>query len=171
MTADPSPSARHGGRARPRPPGGTLFLTGHRFSGVNARNLSGLGARTLLGGAALVALVATAGSLALSLGLGLVPCRLCWYQRILMYPLVVVLGAAAVERRVAVAWTALPLVGLGAAIAAYHSWLQVTQTTCGIGAVSCAQVQYRVAGLTVPNLSLAAFCLVGVTVALAWRRG
>ena len=138
---------------------------------MNTRTLSGLGARTLLGGATLVALVATAGSLVLSLGLGLVPCRLCWYQRILMYPLVVVLGVAAVERRAAVVWTALPLVALGASIAAYHSWLQVTQTACGIGAVSCAQVQYRVVGLTVPNLSLLAFCLVGVAVALAGRRG
>ena len=122
-------------------------------------------------GAWLVAIMATAGSLYFSEVRSFVPCTLCWWQRIFMYPLVVVLGAAAVERRAAVAWTALPLVGLGAAIAAYHSWLQVTQTTCGIGAVSCAQVQYRVAGLTVPNLSLAAFCLVGVTVALAWRRG
>ena len=138
---------------------------------MNTRDLSELDARLVLGTATLVALVATAGSLFLSLGLGLVPCRLCWYQRILMYPLVVVLGVAAVERRAAVAWTALPLVGLGAAIAAYHSRLQVTQTACGIGAVSCAQVQYRVAGLTVPNLSLVAFCLVGAAVALAWRRG
>lgn len=129
-----------------------------------------LDTRRLLGVATLVAVTATVGSLLLSLGLGLVPCRLCWYQRILLYPLVVVLGVAAVERRATVAWTVLPLVGLGAAIAGYHSWLQVTQTTCGIGAVSCAQVQYRVVGLTVPNLSLVAFCLIGATVALAWQR-
>jgi len=127
--------------------------------------------RALLGAAALVALVATAGSLSLSLGLGLVPCRLCWYQRILMYPLVLVIGVAAVEERPAVARTALPLVGLGAAIAAYHSWLQVTQTSCDLGTVSCIQVQYRVLGLTIPNLSLLAFCLVGAAVGLAWRRG
>lgn len=138
---------------------------------MDRRELPVVDTRTLLGAATLVALVATAGSLFLSLGLGLVPCRLCWYQRILMYPLVVVLGVAAVERRAAVARTALPLVAGGAAIAAYHSWLQVTQTTCGVGALSCARVQYRVAGLTVPNLSLLAFCLVGSAVVLAWRRG
>ncbi len=135
------------------------------------QELPGVDVRGLLGAATVVAVVATAGSLFLSLGLGLVPCRLCWYQRILMYPLVVVLGVAAVERRAAVAWTALPLVGAGAAIAAYHSWLQVSQTTCGVGAISCARVQYRVLGLTVPNLSLLAFCLVGGAVVLAWRRG
>ena len=138
---------------------------------MDKQDLPEVDRRTLLGAATVVALVATAGSLFLSLGLGLVPCRLCWYQRILMYPLVVVLGVATAERRPAVARTALPLVVGGAAIAAYHSWLQATQTTCGVGAFSCARVQYRVAGLTVPNLSLLAFCLVGGAVVLAWRQG
>ncbi|KAA9396779.1 disulfide bond formation protein B [Haloarcula sp. CBA1130] len=125
----------------------------------------------LLAAATVVAAVATAGSLYLSLGLGLTPCRICWYQRILMYPLVVVLGVAAVEDRPGVVRTALPLSVPGAAIAAYHSWLQVSQTTCGLGAISCAQVQYRVLGLTVPNLSLVAFLLVsGLVVAASTMR-
>ncbi|MFU1780176.1 disulfide bond formation protein B [Haloarcula japonica] len=128
--------------------------------------------RLLLAVATAVAAVATAGSLSLSLGLGLTPCRLCWYQRILMYPLVVVLGVAAAERRPGVIRTALPLAVPGAAIAGYHSWLQVSQTTCGIGAVSCAQIQYRIFGLTVPNLSLIAFLLVtGLVVAAARLSG
>ena len=151
--------------------GGTFFPTDDPSSSVKTRELPDVDVRLVLGAATLVAVVATAGSLFLSLGLGLVPCRLCWYQRILMYPLVVVLAVAAVERRVAVARAVLPLVGLGGTIAAYHSWLQVSQTICGVGVVGCAQVQYRVAGLTVPNLSLLAFCLVGVAVGLAWWRG
>ncbi|NLV05625.1 disulfide bond formation protein B [Haloarcula rubripromontorii] len=127
--------------------------------------------RLLLAAATAVAAVATAGSLYLSLGLGLTPCRLCWYQRILMYPLMVVLGVAAVEDRPGVVRTALPLAVPGAAVAAYHSWLQVSQTTCGLGAVSCAQIQYRVLGLTVPNLSLVAFLLVtGLVVAASTMR-
>jgi disulfide bond formation protein DsbB len=125
--------------------------------------------RLLLAVATVVAAVATAGSLFLSLGLGLTPCRLCWYQRILMYPLVVVLGVAAVERRPGVARTVLPLSVFGLGLAAYHSWLQVTQTTCSIGVVSCATVQYRLAGLlTIPNLSLLAFSLVTGAVAACW---
>nr|WP_254282153.1 disulfide bond formation protein B [Haloarcula salina] len=124
--------------------------------------------RPLLAAATVVAAVATVGSLYLSLGLGLTPCRLCWYQRICMYPLVVVLGVATLEDRPAVARTALPLSVLGGTIAAYHSWLQVTQTACGLGAFSCAQVQYRVAGLTVPNLALTAFVLVTALVAAAY---
>jgi disulfide bond formation protein DsbB len=123
--------------------------------------------------ATLVAAVATAGSLYLSLGLGLVPCELCWYQRILMYPLVVVLGVAAAERRAGVRRTALPLSTLGTAVAAYHSSLQAT-TSCGFAGY-CAAVLWRapVVGLTVPNLSLVAFVLVTGLVAgtaLADRR-
>ena len=113
----------------------------------------------LLAVGTLVALVATAGSLYLSLGLGLVPCELCWYQRILMYPLVVVFGVALVERRLGVYRTVLPLSTLGTVLAAYHSWLQLSAGgRCSFG--GCAAVQLRVVGLTIPNLSLVAFVLV-----------
>ncbi|MEA5387765.1 disulfide bond formation protein B [Haloarculaceae archaeon H-GB11] len=118
--------------------------------------------------ATLVALVATTGSLFFSQVLGLIPCELCWYQRILMYPLVVVLGVAAVEERANVARTVLPLSTLGIAVATYHSFLQTTtnQSTCAVGA--CGSVQYRILGLTIPNLSLVAFVLVTVAVGLVW---
>src|SRR5688572_18615670 len=42
-----------------------------------------------------VALVATVGSLYLSEVANFTPCKLCWYQRIAMYPMVPVLGMAA----------------------------------------------------------------------------
>ncbi|MFC6938999.1 disulfide bond formation protein B [Salinirubellus sp. GCM10025818] len=116
--------------------------------------------------AALVGATATVGSLYLSLGLELVPCELCWYQRILMYPLVVVLGVAAVERRASVWRTVLPLSVLGTGLAAYHSYLQATTVSCGF-AGDCAAVLWRapVLGLTVPNLSFVAFALVSGLVA------
>ncbi|WP_436909448.1 disulfide bond formation protein B [Halosimplex marinum] len=127
--------------------------------------LDSLDARYPLAAGTLVALAATAGSLYLSEGLGLVPCELCWYQRILMYPLVVVFGVALVERRPGVARTVLPLSTLGTALAAYHSWLQIAGGgRCAFG--GCATVQLRVVGLTIPNLSLVAFAL--VTTVVAW---
>jgi disulfide bond formation protein DsbB len=112
-----------------------------------------------------MAAVATGGSLWFSLGLGLVPCTLCWYQRILMYPLVVVLGVAAVENDKTIWRTATPLSLLGAVIAAYHSVLQATTTSCAFTG-PCAVVQWRlpVLGLTIPNLSLLAFLFVTVAV-------
>jgi disulfide bond formation protein DsbB len=127
-------------------------------------HIDGLDARYPLAAGALLALVATAGSLYLSEGLGLVPCELCWYQRILMYPLVAVFGVALVERRPGVSRTVLPLSTLGTVLAAYHSWLQVAGGgRCAFG--GCATVQLRVVGLTIPNLSLAAFALVTATAA------
>jgi disulfide bond formation protein DsbB len=107
-----------------------------------------------------VALVATAGSLWFSLGLGLWPCRLCWYQRILMYPQVVLFGAAFLRDRADVYWTSLPLSVAGLAAAVYHSWLQATTSTCALGG-GCATVQWRlpVVGATIPTLSALAFAL------------
>ncbi|WP_353635573.1 disulfide bond formation protein B (plasmid) [Halobacterium sp. NMX12-1] len=121
--------------------------------------------RFWLAGGAGVAAVATLGSLWFSLGLGLVPCTLCWYQRILMYPLVVVLGVAALESHNTIWRTVVPLTVVGASIAGYHSVLQATTASCTF-AGPCAVVQWQtpVLGLTIPNLSLIAFVLVTITV-------
>ncbi|QLH82638.1 disulfide bond formation protein B [Halosimplex pelagicum] len=127
--------------------------------------LDRLDPRYRLAAGAVVALVATAGSLYFSEGMGLVPCELCWFQRVLMYPLVVVFGVALVERRPGVYRTVLPLSTLGAVVAAYHSWLQISAGgRCGLGG-GCAAVQLRVVGLTIPNLSLVAFALITATAA------
>lgn len=134
-----------------------------------SQRLDRLTARHLLTSGTLVAVVATTGSLYLSLGMGLIPCELCWYQRILMYPLVVVFGVALVEERTTVYRTVLPLSVLGVSIAAYHSWLQVAGSglQCGVGG-GCAAVLLRVFGLTIPHLSLVAFLLVTVTAVVLW---
>ncbi|WP_254543456.1 disulfide bond formation protein B [Halomarina pelagica] len=120
--------------------------------------------RRWLAAATAFALVSTAGSLYFSLGLGLVPCDLCWYQRILMYPLVLVLGVAAIEERVGVYRTALPLAVGGIAIAAYHSYIQFAQASgpaiCSVGSCSAVQWTAPVLGLTIPNLSLIGFTLI-----------
>jgi disulfide bond formation protein DsbB len=128
-------------------------------------NLSN-GRASLVGGT-VVAVVATVGSLYFSEVLGLIPCELCWYQRILMYPLVLVVGVGALENRLGVYRTALPLSVAGTAVAAYHSYVQVAveSTTCTVG--GCGSVQYRVLGLTIPNLSLVAFVLISLALLVA----
>jgi hypothetical protein len=70
--------------------------------------------------ALVVALVATLGSLYLSEVAHFEPCRLCWYQRIAMYPLALVLGVAVVRRDQAVRPYALALALAGLPISAYH---------------------------------------------------
>jgi len=140
---------------------------------AGARGVAGrLSARAWLAAGAVVALVATVGSLTFSLGFGYIPCDLCWYQRILMYPLVVVLGVAAYEDRPGVYRTVLPLALGGSAIAAYHSVLQRTgEGVCGFGG-GCAAIQWQtpLVGLTIPNLSLLAFVLILGTLVGALRQ-
>ncbi|WP_096391560.1 disulfide bond formation protein B [Halopenitus persicus] len=119
--------------------------------------------RSVLGACTIVAAVATAGSLWFSEGLGLVPCELCWYQRILMYPLVVILGVGTLENRTGTWRTALPLAGLGIGVSAYHVAIQLSPgATCGLDG-ACTAVQWRGFGVfTIPRLSLTAFLLVTI---------
>ena len=130
--------------------------------------------RPTLAALTLVAAVATAGSLYFSEVLGLTPCDLCWIQRVFMYPLTVVLGVAAYERRAGVWRTGLPLSLAGGGVAAYHSWLQVQPAArCTIDA-GCTTIQYPMLGglLTIPRLALLGFLLVSLglgTVAAADR--
>jgi disulfide bond formation protein DsbB len=128
-----------------------------------------INSRSWLTGGTLVAVVATAGSLYFSEVLGLIPCELCWYQRILMYPLVLVVGVAALEDRPGVYRTALPLSTLGTVVAAYHSYVQVAveSTACTVG--GCGSVQFRLLGLSIPNLSLVAFVLLSLLLLAAVR--
>jgi disulfide bond formation protein DsbB len=136
-----------------------------------------VGSRAFLTAAWIVAATATAGSLYFSEILMLVPCELCWAQRIFAYPLVVVLGVAAWENRAAVVRSVLPLSVTGGVIAAYHSYIQATPSggSCGVdGGCSsvqyqfCSSVQYQFVGLSIPNLALTAFVLITLGALAAW---
>ena len=67
-----------------------------------------------------VALVATLGSLYYSEIAGYLPCRLCWYQRILMYPLVIVTLVGALKRDEYLPAYVLPLSLIGLLVSGYH---------------------------------------------------
>lgn len=71
-----------------------------------------------------VALVTTAGSLYYSKVQGYVPCELCWYQRIVLYPWAVMLGIATWRRDSAIRVYAIPVLCIGVVISVYHSWIQ-----------------------------------------------
>ena len=72
----------------------------------------------------IIALVTTAGSLFYSRVQGYVPCELCWYQRICLYPWSVILGIAAWRRDAAIKVYAVPVLSISIVISAYHSWIQ-----------------------------------------------
>ncbi|MFP3907888.1 MAG: disulfide oxidoreductase [Acidimicrobiales bacterium] len=72
-----------------------------------------------------IAAVATLGSLYYSEVQDYTPCLLCWYQRIAMYPLAVILGIAAFRDDHLIRFYALPVAAIGAAVSTYHYQLEV----------------------------------------------
>ena len=72
----------------------------------------------------IVALVTTSGSLYYSKVYEFVPCELCWYQRICVYPFAVILGIAAWRRDAGIRVYAIPVLAIGMVISAYHTWIQ-----------------------------------------------
>ena len=89
--------------------------------GPEASNLLGAKAMWL---AWVVALVATVGSLIYSEVVHFPPCRLCWFQRIAMYPMAIVLLVGGIRREYQVKFYALPLALTGLGISIYHYLLQ-----------------------------------------------
>ena len=123
----------------------------------------------LLSAAWVMAIIATLGSLSFSEILGYIPCELCWYQRILMYPLAVILGVAVFRGERQVVWYALPLAVPGMLLAGYHYLYQklpvLQQATECTGTVSCSDQSAQWLGfVTIPLLSFTAFLF--ITVAL-----
>lgn len=129
----------------------------------------------LLFAAWLVAAVATGGSLFLSQVIGLPPCVLCWYQRIFLFPLVVVLGFGLFPTDRRAVRYALPLVALGWLVAGYHNLVYAgvvpeSLQPCTRG-VSCSEESLELFGvLSIPLLSLLAFtALAGLLLAVTRR--
>jgi hypothetical protein len=85
----------------------------------------------------IVALTCTLGSLYFSEVAHFEPCKLCWFQRIFMYPLSIILGIAAFRRDRGVRWYVLPLAGVGLCISVYH---YIIERFPDLDAVSCSAV-------------------------------
>jgi disulfide bond formation protein DsbB len=121
-----------------------------------------------------VALLATAGSLYFSEVANYTPCTLCWYQRIAMYPLVLILGIAIFRRDIGIRIYAIPVAVVGAVIATYH-WLleripELDYGACSAG-VPCSQKWFEeFSFVTLPFLALIAFLLI-ITFLLVPPRG
>lgn len=124
-----------------------------------------------LGLAAAVALTATLGSLYLSEVAGFPPCRLCWFQRIAMYPLVVVLGVAAVRRDLGARLSAAILAGLGGAISIWHLIVEANPTlesgSCDPTNPCSTKWVDQWGYLTIPGMALSGFALILVLLAAA----
>jgi disulfide bond formation protein DsbB len=145
-------------------------LAGRRWLEPIGRGLAGLELWIGFG----IALLAMAGSLYFSEVANYTPCPLCWYQRIAMYPLVVLLGLAALRRDRGAALYGLVLAVLGAVVAIYHyqlEWFPDQAAICKQGSL-CHVIWFRALGFaTIPYLSLVAFSAIATVCAVGlWNR-
>lgn len=119
----------------------------------------------------IVALMATLGSLFFSEVMRFPPCVLCWYQRIAMYPLVIIFLVGAFQSPRATFAFSAPLVFLGWFVALYHNLLHYgivpeSASPCLEG-VSCATVFINLMGfITIPMMSFFAFSVLVVLLTL-----
>lgn len=121
-----------------------------------------------------IALTATMGSLYYSEIMNLPPCVLCWYQRISMYPMVVILGVGILLKNRLIHLYALPLTIIGFLIAVYHNLLYFnilpeSAAPCVAG-VSCTTQFVKLLGfLDIPLQGLIAFTFINIFLIIYWR--
>ena len=122
-----------------------------------------------------IALVATLGSLFFSEYSDFVPCRLCWFQRIAMYPLAVLLLLAALRRDArGGALYALPFPIAGGLVSIWHIYIEINPEaesgSCKVGAPCSLKWIEELGYVTLPVLALTAFGGILALLLLARRR-
>lgn len=122
-------------------------------------------------------LVATLGSLYLSEVLKFTPCTLCWYQRICMYPITIILLIGLLRKNKEIYLYVLPFSIVGLVVSIYHNLLYYgvfseSAYFCTAG-VSCTEKYLGLLGfVTIPFLSLTVFLVITVCMLLIkWRDG
>lgn len=129
---------------------------------------------TLLFAAWVVSMVATFGSLYFSEIRGFIPCNLCWFQRIFMYPLTLILGIGVFQSDYSVKKFVFPLAIAGGTISVFHYMEQKIPGFGGIkpcvSGVPCSAEYINWLGfITIPFLALIAFTLITVFMFLLHR--
>ncbi len=123
--------------------------------------------------ALVVAVTATLGSLYFSEVAGFVPCTLCWYQRILMYPLTFITLVGIIKQDEFLPAYVLPFSLIGVGVSGYHVLIQngvfSHPATCTVG-VPCSLRYINYLGfITIPLLAFTAFTLItAVMLATRW---
>lgn len=112
-------------------------------------------------------IVATLGSLYYSEIRHFVPCVLCWYQRILMYPLIIIIGVGILRKDKKLYQYVLPMSILGTIIATYHVMLQrgilpESVAPCTLGNTCVTNYVGYFGFITIPVMSLTAFVVITV---------
>lgn len=111
------------------------------------------------------AVIATLGSLYFSEILLFTPCTLCWYQRIAMYPLVLILGVGLIDRDEKLYRYVLPLSLTGWAISFYHILIQygvIAESSYVCTLVGTCVQRFLYAFISIPLLSFLAFTVINI---------
>jgi len=122
----------------------------------------------------IAAVIATLGSLYFSEVMQFIPCTLCWYQRIFMYPLAIVLGIAFYKNDRRIYPYVLPLSIIGMLISGYHMLLQKISylkqfEMCKTG-VPCSEDYLNWFGfVTIPMLAFIAFTIITISLVILAR--
>jgi disulfide bond formation protein DsbB len=121
---------------------------------------------------AVVAAACMAGSLYFSEVADFIPCTLCWYQRIAMYPLALILAIAAFRGDRGVRFYVVPLASIGAAISTYHyviEWVPEAETGVCSATIPCS-VQWFDPVFGFVSLPFMAFCGFALIISLVTLR-
>lgn len=122
----------------------------------------------------IIASIATAGSLFFSIVMEFVPCTLCWYQRIAMYPLAIIFLIGFYYEDDKSFLYGLPFVAIGWPIALYQNLLQwgiipESASPC-VSGVPCSEKWVNWLGfLSIPMMSFIAFTIIGFILILNKR--
>jgi disulfide bond formation protein DsbB len=139
------------------------------------RQANELSAWTLVFVAWLIASGSTLGALFFGEVMRLPPCSLCWYQRIFMFPLALIVPFGLFPFDRGVVRAALPLAGFGALVAAFHVLLVAgiipeRLEPCKQG-VPCSETVIEWFGfVTIPLLSFVAFAAIAALLTFAYYR-
>jgi disulfide bond formation protein DsbB len=128
----------------------------------------------LLLAAWITALISTLGSLFIGEIMGQAPCVVCWFQRVFMFPLAIILAIACIYSDFGVWRYAMSMAVVGLLLASYHSLLYggvipERLEPCGAGP-SCSSGDMSIIGVPIPLLSVAAFAVLIILLVLIRRR-
>ncbi|MEG3617663.1 disulfide bond formation protein B [Magnetovibrio sp. PR-2] len=124
----------------------------------------------------MIALASTLGALFIGEVLGQAPCQLCWYQRIAMFPLAIILGISCFANDFKIWRYALPLSLIGTLVALWHSLLYAGVISeaiqpCSKGGPSCTSSDMTLMGIIpLPYVSFVAFVAISILLLLTRRK-
>ena len=120
-------------------------------------------------------IIAMGGSLFFSEQMGFIPCTLCWFQRILMYPLTILLGIAFYKNDKEIYKYVLPFSVMGMLVSTYHYVLQKVPSmdefsTCTSGVPCSGQYINWFHFVTIPFLALIGFTMITIMMVIMMMR-